>query len=183
MELGSEVCTPKSPACNRCPVATLCRANIQQVVSQIPKPAKRTNYEDVTEVAVIIRHRGRVLLRHCQPGERWAGLWDFPRFALAKGNGNGSFAEELVPATRKLVGLDISPGERLVTLKHGVTRFRITLHCYHAELKPRSTKNLNGRGRWVALADLAGYALSTTGRQISELLAMTSPKRKQGKSA
>src|SRR5262249_40699929 len=80
MELGSEICTPRSPACESCPVVALCQAHRDNAVDQIPLPTKRMNYEDASEVAVVIRHRGRVLVRQCQTGERWAGLWDFPRF-------------------------------------------------------------------------------------------------------
>jgi A/G-specific adenine glycosylase len=173
MELGSEICTPKSPACDRCPVAHLCKARQLDAVDKIPRPAKRTNFEDVTELAVVIRHGDKVLLRHCQPGERWAGLWDFPRFAVASGQMNGQLKRSIVAGTRQITGLEIEPGDKLVTIKHGVTRFRITLHCYHALPKSgrraphkRDSKTV----RWVSIATLPDYPLSTTGRKISRLL-------------
>lgn len=167
MELGSEVCTFKAPACDRCPVAALCPARKLGLVAQIPTPPKRTQYEDVTEVAVIVRARGRVLLRQCQPGERWAGLWDFPRFAV---EGNGALADEITTRTSALAGIAVTAGERLATLKHGVTRFRITLHCYTAVA--RSPARIASKSaRWVKPDELAGYPLSTTGRKISQLLA------------
>jgi A/G-specific adenine glycosylase len=175
MELGSEICTPRAPHCDRCPVAVLCQARQQNQVAKIPQPPKRTMYEDVTEVAVIIRRGNRVVLRHCQPGERWAGLWDFPRFAAANGNGHGSIEQQIAPRTHGLVGLAVNPGARLVTIKHGVTRFRITLHCYEAALSPRSrsrlAKSASGATRWVTIGSLTDYPLSVTGRKISRLLA------------
>src|SRR5262245_49092677 len=67
MELGSQICTPRSPECQRCPVAELCAAREQNLVSRIPRPAKQTNYVDVTELAVVIRSGNRVALRRCQP--------------------------------------------------------------------------------------------------------------------
>jgi A/G-specific adenine glycosylase len=172
MELGSEICTPKSPACDRCPVAQLCKARQLNLVQKIPRPAKRPNFEDVTELAVIIRHGRKVLLRHCQPGERWAGLWDFPRFAVATWQMNGQLKRSLVAGTHKLTGLRIEPGDHLLTLKHGVTRFRITLHCYAAQLKQhaRSEKPASKSIRWVSIPTLANYPLSTTGRKITRLL-------------
>jgi len=166
MELGSEVCSPKAPACESCPVASLCESRMLGLVAQIPTPAKRTQYEDVTEVAVIVRARGRVLLRQCQPGERWAGLWDFPRFAVS---GDGALADEIAARTSELAGIDVSAGERLATLKHGVTRFRITLHCYAAATNSPA-RAISKSARWVKPADLADYPLSTTGRKISRLL-------------
>lgn len=185
MELGSEICTPKSPACERCPVASQCQACQEGLVDQIPRASKPTRYEDVTEIAVVIRNGRRVLLRPCQPGERWAGLWDFPRFAAAPApSGNGHLARQIAPRAREVVGLEIVAGERIATLKHGVTRFRITLHCYEATLQapsaPRKQAASNSAPRWVTLAELADFPLSTTGRKIARLLADSSPQRQRG---
>ncbi len=171
MELGSEICTPKQPACDDCPVAELCRARALGMASELPKPAKRTNYEDVTEIAVFVRERGRVLVRHCQGGERWAGLWDFPRFA-ASGEASATLDLQVAERMRELAGIEVVAGRRMTTLKHGVTRFRITLHCYEATRLSRVREVVTSGGlRWVKLNQLSGYPLSVTGRKIAKLLA------------
>jgi len=171
MELGSEICTPKSPACGDCPVAQLCAAKERGIVEQIPQPAVKTKYEDVTEVAVVVKHRGRVLLRQCQPGERWAGLWDFPRFAIERTNHEEHLAEHAPQQIARLTGIAAVCRGRLATLKHGVTRFRITLHCYEAApVLPLKRRSLLATARWVATGELADYPLCTTGRKISGLL-------------
>jgi A/G-specific adenine glycosylase len=173
MELGSEICTPRSPACDRCPIAAHCEARRLNKVHAIPHPPRPTNYEDLVELAVIIQHRRRVLLRQCQAGERWAGLWDFPRFAADKALSPLDH-QHIVVQTKQLTGLSITSGPRIATLKHGVTRFRITLHCHEAKLAhgadskcPPRTENT----RWVPIKDLKEYPLSVTGRRISRLLA------------
>ena len=166
MELGSEVCTAKVAGLRPLPGGRAVRGRRRGLVEQIPRPARRTNYEDVTEVAVVVRDRGRVLLRQCQQGERWAGLWDFPRFAA---NGHGTLAEQIALRTFELTGVEVAPGEQLATFKHGVTRFRITLHCY-AAARRSSARRVTTTARWVALAVLPEYPLSTTGRKISQLL-------------
>jgi A/G-specific adenine glycosylase len=174
MELGSEICTSRTPACDRCPVAMLCEAHRKDLVGKIPRPAVQKKYEDVTEVAVIIRRGDCVLLRQCQLGERWAGLWDFPRFAAEKPNTNGEIDRQIVSQTRGLVGLKVKVGQHLATLKHGVTRFRITLHCYEAKLDSPSRQSGNlttgTSARWVRINALEELALNTTGRKISRLL-------------
>jgi A/G-specific adenine glycosylase len=175
MELGSEICTPRAAACDRCPVMLLCEAHRKSLVEKIPLPAGQKKYEDVTEVAVIIRRGDRVVLRQCQPGERWAGLWDFPRFAAVEPIINGELDRQLVSQTRGLVGLQVKVRRHLATLKHGVTRFRITLHCYEAKLYSPSRQtaklDIDSSARWVRTDALDEYALNTTGRKISRLLA------------
>jgi A/G-specific adenine glycosylase len=107
-----------------------------------------------------------VLLRRCGSDERWAGLWDFPRFPVACGNG-AEFDRELEANTVQVTGVTVKAGPRLTAIKHGVTRFRITLLCHEARYvrgRPR-----NG-ARWVDVEHLADYPLSVTGRQIARLL-------------
>ena len=130
------------------------------------------NYEDVTELAVVVRHRRRVLLRQCQAGERWAGLWDFPRFALSAERST-AIADRLAALT----GVQAEIEERLTTLKHGVTRFRITLECYTG----RWVASGSGQFpiRWVTPNELLELPLSTTGREISNLLCRGKKKREQ----
>lgn len=170
MELGSELCTPKSPACGECPVAPLCKARAEGLTAEIPLAAKKMRYEDVTETAVVVRRTSKVLVRQCQPGERWAGLWDFPRFASLKiddANWSVAVSEHL----QRWLGVDVEPGESLATTRHGVTRFRITLHVL--ESRWIAGGKTSATMRWVNTEELAQLPLSVTGRKIAGLLSST----------
>ena len=168
MELGSEICTPKSPHCDRCPLSRLCPTRELGWQGEIPAAKQRKAYEEVTEAAIVIRRGGTVLLRQCQPGERWAGLWDFPRFAVPR-NINGKLLGHIERQTQTATGIGIGRIEKLTTIKHGVTRFRITLEVFTATTSGGRSKN----GSWVRVADLANHPLSTTGRQIARILQST----------
>src|SRR5262245_39075723 len=87
MELGSLVCTPREPKCDTCPLNSLCPTNREGLQNVIPMPKRQPVMEDLHEVAVVITWHGKVLLRKCTEGERWAGLWDFPRFGVQAGDG------------------------------------------------------------------------------------------------
>jgi A/G-specific adenine glycosylase len=168
MELGSLLCTPRDPKCLLCPVAALCPTRKLGLQAEIPPPKRPKQYEEVCQVAVIVRRRGRVLLRRCLHGERWAGLWDFPRFTVADA-GERAVRRQIPAALRELAGVQAKGGSRIATLKHGVTRFRITLHCHEAECEGHNTA-ADGLA-WVATAELAEYPLSVTGRKIARLIA------------
>ncbi len=176
MELGSQICTVRSPNCENCPVVRLCQARRLGLVDEIPRSAKRKKYEDVTELAVVIGRGFQVLLRHCQPGDRWAGLWDFPRFrAASETTTDQAIASGVLQAT----GLDVKVGKHLATIKHSVTRFRITLECYEAELLSRTSgsKLTSSTLRWVPISRLLEYPLSASGRKISNLVNSLGVKR------
>lgn len=174
MELGSGICTPRSPKCGECPIASLCPTREFGLQEIIPAPKRKPVFEDVTYVAVVVRRGDRVLVRRCQPGERWAGLWDFVRFTVDSELAEGALAAEIKRQVELLTGIagsKIVVGQRLTTLKHGVTRFRITLECYEATGTARTTRVPDeSKLQWARLDQLSELPLSTTGRKIARLL-------------
>jgi A/G-specific adenine glycosylase len=166
MDLGSMICTPRGPRCESCPVAMLCRANQLGLQAEIPRPKTKPRFEDRHEVAVIVRRSGRVLLVQCAEGERWAGLWDFPRFAVESADG-AAMARELTDLVHCRTGVWVKVGQRLATLKHGVTRFRITLDCYEADFVSADGVATATHLRWLRPSELADYPLNTTGRKLA----------------
>jgi len=169
MELGSEVCVPVNPRCSLCPVVNFCEAKRLGLQSEIPTSSKQTRYEEVTEAAVLIRRRGKILLRRCGPNQRWAGLWDFPRFAI-QSKREFEIQSEVTAKLAETTGLDIQIGRRLKSIKHGVTRFRITLHCYDAQSVSGRLKPGGSELKWVDPDELADFPLSVTGRKLSRLV-------------
>lgn len=171
MELGGLICKPRDPACGVCPVRRLCpthRDGLQQVVPLAKAPPR---VEQVREAAVVVRRRGRVLLIERRPGERWAGLWDFPRFPIDASFGDGGTA--LADKVADLTGVACRPRELLTTLKHGVTRFRITLECHLADYLRMVPGRIANRPKvaWVSPDALEPYPLSVTGRKLARLIA------------
>ena len=102
----------------------------------------------------------------CGEGERWAGLWDFPRFAL-EAEGPLFAQREIAAKVREQTGITCAPGPLVHTIKHGVTRYRITLDCYVADY---TSGKVREPARWIKAAKLADLPLSTTGRKIAGLI-------------
>jgi len=171
MELGALICTPREPKCGECPVASLCAARKLGLVGEIPKPKAKKVFEEVREAAVIIRRKGEVLLIERAAGERWGGLWDFPRYAVDAEQPD-NVATALRKEIKRTLGIEVVLGERLHTLKHGVTRFKITLEAHDASYKAGKLKPIApfAVARWVNPKDLAQYPLNTTGRKLTKLL-------------
>ncbi|WP_246151870.1 A/G-specific adenine glycosylase [Rubripirellula reticaptiva] len=180
MELGALVCTPKSPKCNQCPVAKRCEANTLNLQTEIPGKVTQIKYQDRTEFAFVIAQTEnqkrksdplgtKYLVRPIPPGSRWAGLWDFPRTIERSIESPIEAAGELTAA----LGEPIVPGERLTTIKHAVTKYRIKLNVHTADWGPTSTAPPGPPPepwRYVTLAEMANLPMSVTGRKIAKLL-------------
>lgn len=171
MELGALLCTPREPQCDACPVASLCAAKKLGLQNDIPKPKAKKVFEEVREAAVLIRRKGEVLLVERAAGERWGGLWDFPRFAV-DAEQTDNIAAALRAAIKRTLGIEVALGERLQTLKHGVTRFKITLEAYDATFKSGNLKPTApfAEACWVSPKELPNYPLNTTGRKLTKIL-------------
>ncbi len=176
MELGSLICTPKTPKCETCPLAQLCPTNVHGWQDSIPRPKAAKQFESIREAAIVVRRRGRIVLRRCGEGERWAGLWDFPRFSITSNDEAESAVvhTEIADKVRRMTGLTIRTAEHLTTIKHGVTRYRISLDCYQAQCQTgRLLRNNGEQIKWVDPAQLDSFPLCVTGRKLSRLLLPT----------
>lgn len=86
MELGATVCTPRSPACDRCPVAAVCRARTNGTVAERPRPKpKKALPEDDVATAVIVSPSGRILVVRRPEEGLLGGMWEFPGTAVRAG--------------------------------------------------------------------------------------------------
>jgi A/G-specific adenine glycosylase len=175
MELGALVCTPAAPRCGACPLAAQCVARqqgLQEVIpARLPPPAPTL----VQEAAVVVRRGDRVLLTQRPAGGRWAGLWEFPHDPLQEGETHDAAARRLGPA---LTGLELEPGAEILTVRHTVTRYRITLVCFEAEYVGGAFRSpFYVRGEWLTAAELAARPVSSPQRRLAG--ALTAPGRQR----
>lgn len=193
MELGSQICTPKEPKCESCPVIQNCQAFELNIQDQIPVPPKKPEITPVTDATVAIHKEGKYLLRRYQQGERWAGLWDFPRYSLDGGWENVkpvSKQKDSLPQKhtakdcQRILEAELSNESQIriridkkeTDFKHSVTRYRIHLHCFIAEWEKGEIVRDSENWNWVSAEDLDEYPLTTTGRKFAKRIIQQSTK-------
>jgi A/G-specific adenine glycosylase len=177
MEVGALVCTPAAPKCGDCPLAADCVARAGGLQDVIPLKVSRPAVEEVREVAVSIRRGPRVLLAQRPPDTaRWANMWEFPHGELQAGEDHEAAAERLL---EPLTGLAVALGPELLTVRHGVTRFHVTLVCLEAQYRGgRFRSDFYRRGRWLRPAELARYPVSAPQRRLAKAVATTTRQRR-----
>ncbi len=180
MELGSLVCTPKEPACIDCPLKNCCVAFEEGTTQIIPTPKPRPQMTNIVEATIAIKRKGKYLLRRCQPGERWQGLWDFQRFPLPekylkqKNVDTPLLHQKLEQNILEQSGFEVKLNQLESEFQHTVTRYRIRLLCYSATLLKGKSKP-NQDQQWVSLKEIETIPLSVTGRKFArKLMVITS---------
>ena len=128
IELGALVCTPRRPACDRCPLAPACGARTAGEPERYGRPPARSPGRRETSRALVVLDRGAVALVRRPATGRWAGLWGFP--ILADGA--------------------IDAGRSLKPVQHVLThrRLHVIPVVADARLEP-------AEATWVPLAELA----------------------------
>jgi A/G-specific adenine glycosylase len=172
MELGALVCTPSEPKCDRCPLHQHCQARRDGRQDQIPRRGKPVSIEAVEEVAVVLRRQDEVLLVQRPGSGRWAGMWECPHHEC-------EWLETHTTAVQRLLTSLKIEGEirsEVATIRHGVTRFRITMVCVEVEYRSGTIHaDAYPNWAWVKISELHRYPLSTPQRRLAERLDFTSP--------
>lgn len=165
MELGALVCKIDKPRCDECPWAGHCAARKLGKVDVIPKPPERSPVTKVQNVAVVVRKRGRVLLVRRPSHVRWASMWEFPCGDILR-------REEPVDAAarvlREATNVIADIGDELLSIRHGVTRYRI--HLIGVEARYRRGNFLSAfyvEGRWLKPDQLSALPISSAQRKLA----------------
>jgi len=163
MELGALVCTPRQPQCGLCPIATDCVAYQEDRVPQLPGLSRRIRATPLRFVAFVAQRRGRFLVRQRPAGVVNAHLWEFPNLGLAPDDA------DLKRAACRALGVRSARLELLGTIKHSITRYRITLEAYRVTSRKPAVIPA-AKGRWLTRGRLSQLAFSSAHKQILQRL-------------
>lgn len=171
MELGATVCLPRAPRCDRCPLAGDCRARQAGAEAQYPtRAASRPVPHYQVAAAVLLREDGRVLVARRREEDFLGGLWEFPGGKQEDGE---TLRECLARELREELGIGVEVGERLLTLEHAYTHFRITLHAFRCALREGEPRCLECADlRWVLPAEMDALPMSVADRRIAQAVQM-----------
>ncbi len=167
MELGALVCTPRNPQCKICPVKKLCRGFREGRVEELPNLGKRVAATPRYFVAFVVEQKGRFLVRQRPAGVVNAHLWEFPNGEI--GSAPASTTLNPQPSTLNRLAAQLfgsAPVSILpfCTIKHSITRYRITLDVFVAGFKNPPRKKT--KDRWGTLSELELLAFSSAHNRV-----------------
>lgn len=150
MDLGATLCTRRRPQCDRCPWQTHCRAYNRNIQSELPmsEPKGPLPHKQIG-VAVIWNDRQHILIDRRKQEGLLGGLWEFPGGKIEAGETvEACIAREI----QEELGMEIAVGDRLCTVTHAYSHFKVTLnvhHCTHLGGEPQPIEC--DEVRWVTL--------------------------------
>jgi A/G-specific adenine glycosylase len=142
MELGAVICTPRAPACGRCPLRTRCRALALGRVADYPPTVGRRPQESIRRAVALIERGGRILMER-RDGALLAGLWEPPGVELA----NGEPAGRALRAALARDGLRARVADARRVVRHTITHRAISVDVWRGRLEGATPRR--ARLRWV----------------------------------
>lgn len=169
MDLGATVCTRHRPACLRCPWRSQCQAYNQNRQTELPMTETRAPIpHKQIGVAVVWNQREQILIDRRPQAGLLGGLWEFPGGKVEPGETmEACIRREL----QEELGIEVSVGDRLITVNHAYTHFKVTLNVYHCRhLKGEPQPIECDEVRWVAISELDQYPFPKGNVKIIEAL-------------
>jgi A/G-specific adenine glycosylase len=177
MDLGQLVCTPRLPACPRCPLASECAARRGGRPESYPVRKEKARPSRVSVAAADARSRGRSLLIRTE-GTLLSGMWAYPS---AEGRTPAEARRRLARVLRAH-GLRIERTAPFAHATHTIVNRRLAIDVYRASPNPKRVRRSapspqrlwrvgdlgeGGSVRWFRPKDLARAAAPTLTRKIA----------------
>ncbi len=168
MELGATICVPRNPSCVKCPLHRTCAARRLGWQAKLPTKSKKKKLPH-HEIGVGVIWKGGKILIAQRPAEKLlGGLWEFP-------GGHRQNNESLEACVRREVkeelGVWVKVGEKIATIAHAYSHFRITLHVFHCRWVSGRPRALGcTTWKWVTPRELDDYAFPKANRKVIAML-------------
>jgi A/G-specific adenine glycosylase len=168
MELGALVCSPRSPACDACPVQGHCAVVAAgRRADELPIKQPRAARLPLAIACAVVERQGRVLLVRRKPGQLLAGTWALPSLVVDAGV-PASDAARAAAAQNGIAPADTPAATFRGTVRHIFTHRDLTAEIFAVpEVSPRRIDDAtrDPDRRWVAARDLAGLGISSFTRK------------------
>ena len=160
MDLGAMVCVPRKPLCDQCPLSEFCQAHKLGLEQQLPLKQAAKQIPTRQEVALLINHDGRYLVRRRMAEGFLGGLWEFPTISLLE----GADPEQKLRLLLSDFGLK-GRAESIGSIQHVYSHFRLKsdIYCKKVEDLPHVAE---GENSWFPLAKLKNIALHGAHKKV-----------------
>lgn len=164
MDLGATVCTPRKPNCYDCPWLSNCQAYKLNLQSFLPMSEARSPLPHKLIGVAVIWDNQQILIDKRPQAGLLGGLWEFPGGKLEPGE---TIEDCIRREIKEEIGIEIVVGDRLITIDHAYTHFRVTLQVHHCRYLSGQPQPLAcDEIRWVTLDEIDQYPFPKANVQI-----------------
>ncbi len=155
MDLGRDVCKPKAPLCNRCPIIHSCGAYQKKQTEKYPVKIKSKKNPHFNVAVGVIWKDNSILIAKRKLGGLLGGLWEFPGGKLYH---DESSEECVIREIYEETGLTVELKSFISTIKHQYSHFSISLDSFHCIYKngkaiPKNSSEI----KWISPKEISKF--------------------------
>ena len=168
MDLGSALCTPRSPQCLLCPLLEICAGHKMGIQESLPVSLPRQKIPHLNVAAAVVRRADTVLIAQRAQTDLLGGMWEFPGGTLEN---DETFEEGLQREIREELNTSVQIERPFGAYNHAYTHYRVTLHAFLCRLAGPEPQAIEASQlRWVQPEALASFPMGKIDRQIANRL-------------
>jgi A/G-specific adenine glycosylase len=165
MDLGAQVCLPKAPRCEVCPLNPWCLAFEHGTQPLRPVKTTKAPIPHYQAAAGVLLEQDQVLIGRRPENKLLGGLWEFP-------GGKQDPGEDLETCLRRELreelDIEIEVGKSLGVFEHTYTHFSISVHAFFSRIKKGAPQALDHTElAWVEPIKLVRYPMGKIDRSIA----------------
>ena len=169
MDLGREICTPKNPICNKCPLNYSCKALQLSKQDQFPIKSKKNKIKPTYNVAVgLIYKKDKFIITKRKANVMLGGLWELPG---GKKNNKESFEDCLHREIQEELNIKITINKKIGLVKHSYSHFSINLIgylCSYLSGTPQAI--VSDDIKWIKTSNIKNFAFPKSTNKLFKLI-------------
>jgi len=152
MDLGSTICKPRNPKCSECIINNFCNSYQNNTMFNYPLSEKKRKVPHHKIAVGLIWKENQILISKRHSNVMLGGLWEFPGGKIKE---NESAKNCVQREIREELGIHVSVGKKIKTIKHAYTHFTIELTAYHCQYEKGEPSAIDCADfRWIKTNDI-----------------------------
>ena len=173
MDLGRDICKPKNPTCNICPITNFCSAYQNNQIHKYPIKIKLKKNPHFNIAVGVVWKDNNILIAKRKLGGLLGGLWEFPGGKLYD---NESSEECVVREIYEEIGISVELKSFISTIKHQYSHFSISLdsfHCIYKDGKAHPKKS--SEIKWISPKEIPKFPFPKANHKFIDKIPNSNP--------
>ena len=168
MDIGREICKPKSPDCINCPLNDDCNAHLEGQVDKFPSKNRLKKIPHYYVVVGIIFKDDQFIISKRLKGKLLGNLWELPGGKIKE---NETQTECLHREIKEELDIKIYNVKKIGFINHQYSHMKLTITLFTCEYKTGLAKALSSQEiKWIKYNQKKDFAFPRATHKLFELL-------------